>query len=88
MDKEKVLNLIEQFEKIEIEKGINYPNITMNLEISSNSYGAFNHYVFVKDYNTEASLLCTIEGFPSAVSSIKIQKLENILNALEWKKYE
>lgn len=88
MDKEKILNLLEQFEKIEIEKGANYPNITMNLEISSNSYGVFNHYIFVKDYNTEIFMLCALQDFPTTVSAPKIEKFEELLSVLECRKYE
>ena len=43
MDKEKMINLLERFEEIEIEKGINYPNIFMTIEVNSNSHGTFYH---------------------------------------------
>lgn len=88
MDKEKVFNILERFEEIEKEKGVNYPNITMTLEITANSYGRFEHYIYARDCNTELSLLCHIKGFPKLTSTTEIETFEDIVKVLEVAKNE
>lgn len=88
MDKEKVFNLLERFEELEKEKGANYPNITMTLEITANSYGRFEHYIYAKDYNTEISLLSHIKGFPKLTNTTEIKTFEDIVRVLEVAKNE
>lgn len=88
MDKENVINLLERFEGIEIEKGINHPNITMTLEITANSYGRFEHYIYAKDNSTDISLLCHIKGFPKLTNMTEIEAFEDIVKVLEVAKDE
>lgn len=86
MDKEKMINLLERFEEIEIEKGINYPNIFMTIEVSSNSHGVFYHHVYVRDNNTDTSLLCHINGFREQCSAEGVETIDDIVELLEEKK--
>lgn len=86
MDKEKVINLLERFEEIEIEKGINYPNIFMSIEVTSNSHGVFSHHVYVRDNNTDTSLLCHINGFREQCSTKGVETIGDVVELLEEKK--
>lgn len=86
MDKEKVVNLLERFEEIETEKGINYPNIFMAMEVTSNSHGVFYHHVYVRDNNTDTSLLCHINGFCERCSTDGIETIGDVVELLEEKK--
>lgn len=88
MDKENVINLLERFEGIEIEKGIKHPNITMTLEITANSYGRFEHYIYAKDNRTDISLLCHIKGFPKLTNTTEIEAFGDIVKVLEVAKDE
>ena len=86
MNKEKLFNLLERFEEIEAEKGIKYPDIFMTIEVTSNSHGVFYHYVYVKDNDTDTSLLCHINGFNKQGSTDGVETIGDVVELLEEKK--
>ena len=86
MNKEKLFNLLERFEEIEVEKVIKYQDIFMTIEITSNSNGIFYHYVYVRDNDTDTSLLCHIKGFNKLGSAEGVETIDDVVELLEEKK--
>lgn len=82
MDKRRVVDIIERFEKIEEEKSNKSPNIYMVLEITTNSYGTFEHYIYVRDTVNQNSLVCSIKGFASNMAVDEVETYDDVLNVL------
>lgn len=82
MDKRRVVDLLERFEKIEEEKSNKSPNIYMALEITANSYGIFYHYIYVRDTAAKKSFVCCIKGYPSGMATDEVETYEDVLNVL------
>lgn len=82
MDKRRVVDLIERFEKIEEEKSNKFPNIYMVLEITANSHGIFYHYIYVRDTVNQKSIVCSIKGFASSMSVDEVETYDDVLNVL------
>lgn len=82
MDKRRVVDLIERFEKIEEEKNNKSPNIYMVLEITANSYGTFEHYIYVRDTAAKKSFLCSIKGYSSNMAADEVETYDDVLNVL------
>lgn len=82
MDKRRVVDLLERFEKIEEEKSNKSPNIYMVLEITANSYGVFYHYIYVRDTAAQKSFVCSIKGFPSNMAVDEVETYDDVLNVL------
>ena len=82
MDKRRVVDLLERFEKIEEEKSNKSPNIYMALEITGNSYGVFYHYIYVRDTVNKKSFLCSIKGFASNMAVDEVETYDDVLNVL------
>lgn len=82
MDKRRVVDLLERFEKIEEEKSNKSPNIYMVLEITANSYGTFEHYIYVRDTTAKKSFVCSIKGYPSNMAVDEVETYDDVLNVL------
>lgn len=82
MDKRRVVDLIERFEKIEEEKSNKSPNIYMVIEITANSYGIFYHYIYVRDTVNQKSFVCAIKGFASSMAVDEVETYDDVLNVL------
>lgn len=82
MDKRRVVDLLERFEKIEEEKSNKSPNIYMALEITANSYGIFYHYIYVRDTIAKKSFVCSIKGYPSSMAVDEVEAYDDVLNVL------
>ena len=82
MDKRRLVDLLERFEKIEEEKSNKYPNIYMVLEITANSYGIFEHYIYVRDTVAKKSFICSIKGLASNMSADEVETYNDVLNIL------
>lgn len=82
MDKRRVVDLIERFEKIEEEKSNKSPNIYMVLEITANSYGTFEHYIYVRDTTAKKSFVCSIKGYSSNMAADEVETYDDVLNVL------
>lgn len=82
MDKRRVVDLLERFEKIEKEKSNKSPNIYMVLEITANSYGTFEHYIYVRDTTAKKSFVCSIKGYSSNMSADEVETYDDVLNVL------
>ncbi|MDU3629457.1 MAG: hypothetical protein E7F99_17765 [Bacteroides caccae] len=82
MDKRRVVDLLERFEKIEEEKSNKSPNIYMVLEITANSYGTFEHYIYVRDTTAKKSFVCSIKGYSSNMAADEVETYDDVLNVL------
>lgn len=82
MDKRRVVDLIERFEKIEEEKSNKSPNIYMVLEITANSHGTFEHYIYVRDTASKKSFICSIKGYSSNIAVDEVETYDDVLNVL------
>lgn len=82
MDKRRVVDLIERFEKIEEEKSNKSPNIYMVLEITANSHGIFEHYIYVRDTAAKKSFVCSIKGHSSNMAANEVETYDDVLNVL------
>lgn len=82
MDKRRVVDLLERFEKIEEEKSNKHPNIYMALEITANSYGVFYHYIYVRDTAAKKSFICSIKGHASDMTVDEVETYDDVLNVL------
>ena len=82
MDKRRVVDLLERFEKIEEEKSNKSPNIYMVLEITANSYGTFEHYIYVRDTTAKKSFICSIKGYSSNMAADEVETYDDVLNVL------
>lgn len=82
MDKKRVIDLLERFEKIEGEKSNKYPGIYMVLEITANSYGTFEHYIYVRDTAAKKSFVCSIKGYSSNMAADEVETYDDVLNVL------
>lgn len=82
MDKRRVVDLLERFEKIEEEKSNKSPNIYMVLEITANSYGIFEHYIYVRDTTAKKSFVCSIKGYSSNMAADEVETYDDVLNVL------
>lgn len=82
MDKRRVVDLIERFEKIEEEKSNKSPNIYMVLEITANSHGTFEHYIYVRDTTAKKSFVCSIKGYSSNMAADEVETYDDVLNVL------
>lgn len=82
MDKRRVVDLLERFEKIEEEKSNKSPNIYMVLEITANSYGTFEHYIYVRDTASKKSFVCSIKGYSSNMAADEVETYDDVLNVL------
>ena len=82
MDKRRVVDMIERFEKIEEEKSNKSPNIYMVLEITANSHGIFEHYIYVRDTVAKKSFVCSIKGHSSNMAADEVETYDDVLNVL------
>ena len=82
MDKRRVIDLLERFEKIEEEKSNKNPNIYMAIEVTANSYGIFYHYIYVRDTVNQKSFVCSIKGFNSNLSADEVETYDDVLKVL------
>lgn len=82
MDKRRVVDLLERFEKIEEEKSNKSPNIYMVLEITANSYGTFEHYIYVRDTASKKSFVCSIKWYSSNMAVDEVETYDDVLNVL------
>lgn len=79
MDKEKILEMLDFFEKLKCERDAQNQDIYMSLDIISSTCGGIYHTLFVKKNSKSIGKLCHLKGFLSLTNMPEIETFEDVL---------
>lgn len=83
MNKDKVLEILERFEKIKAERDLKGDYVYMCIDVTFSTYAGLYHSVYVKDENKQTYALCRLKGFVSIPPKPEIETFADVLKLLE-----
>lgn len=83
MNKDKILEILERFEKIKAERDLKGDYIYMCIDVTFSTCAGLYHEIYVKDENKKTHALCKLKGFTSLTINPEIETFADILKLLE-----
>ena len=83
MEKEKILEILEKFEKIIAERNKAKSNLHMSLEITCFYNGSYTHSCCAIDRENSGYVGFSLKGFPDMVDYPKVKTFDDVLKLLK-----
>ena len=83
MNKDKILEMLERFEKIKEERDLKGDYVYMCIDITFSTYDSVYHSIYVKDENKKTHAVCKLKGFVSLTIKPEIETFADVLELLK-----